>query len=89
MFKPLQYHRTLHLHCSVEAIKGLDHAISTAVMAMKLQLVTDAETLKKKKLIHHSVMITCYDMSTHALATQKETEKMFIMSYTWTHPWCQ
>ena len=61
--------------------------ISTAVMAMKLQLVMDAETFFKKKLIHHSVMITCYDMSTHALATQKETEKMPIMSYTCTNPW--
>jgi hypothetical protein len=31
-------------------MKGLDHAISTAVMAMKLQLVTDAETFFKKKI---------------------------------------
>jgi len=31
-------------------MKGLDHAISTAVMAMKLQLVTDAETFFKKKV---------------------------------------
>jgi hypothetical protein len=31
-------------------MKGLDHAISTAVMAMKLQLVMDAETFFKKKV---------------------------------------
>ena len=45
--------------------------------------------LQKKKLIHRFVMIKqCY-MSTHALATQKETEKMPIISYAWTHPWCR
>jgi hypothetical protein len=31
-------------------MKGLDHAISTAVMAMKLQLVMDAETFFQKKV---------------------------------------
>jgi hypothetical protein len=36
--------------CSVEAIKSVDLAISTAVMAMKLHLVTDAETFFKKIL---------------------------------------
>jgi hypothetical protein len=52
--------------------------MSTAVMAMKLQLVTDTEIFCKKKLIHRFVMIKqCY-MSTHALA---KTEKMPIISY--------
>jgi hypothetical protein len=31
-------------------MKGLNLAISTAVMAMKLQLVTNAETFFKKKV---------------------------------------
>jgi hypothetical protein len=54
---------------------SLNLAISTAVMAMKLQLVTDAETFCKKKVdtsfIHDK---RCY-MSTHALATEKELKK--------------
>jgi hypothetical protein len=49
MFKPLPLNP--HFRCSVEAMKGHDLAISKAVMAMKLQLVTDAETFRKKKLI--------------------------------------
>jgi len=65
---------------------SLNLAISTAVMAMKLQLITDAEIFCKKKLVHRFVMITQCHMSTHALATEKQTEKMPIISYTWTHP---
>ena len=64
------YHRTLHLRCSVEAIKGLDHAISTTVMAMKLQLVTDAEIFCKRKvdtsLCHDKTMfIYVYSRTCH------------------------
>ena len=44
------YHWTLHFRCSVEALISLNLAISTAVMAMKLQLVTDAEIFWKKKV---------------------------------------
>jgi hypothetical protein len=52
MFKPLppQNPPPPFVRCSVEAMKDLDHAISTAVKAMKLQLVTDAETFFKKKV---------------------------------------
>jgi hypothetical protein len=51
---------------------SLNLAISTAVMAMKLQLVTDAEIFCKKKLIHRFFMIKQCHMSTHALATEKK-----------------
>jgi hypothetical protein len=36
---------------------SLNLAISTAVMAMKLQLFTDAEIFCKKKMIYRFVMI--------------------------------
>jgi hypothetical protein len=51
---------------------SLNLAISTAVVAMKLQLVTDAEIFCKKKLIHRFFMIKQCHMSAHALATEKE-----------------
>jgi hypothetical protein len=65
---------------------SLNLAISTAVMVMKLQLVADAEIFSKKKLINRFIMIKQRHMSTHALATEKTTEKMPIILYTWTHP---
>jgi hypothetical protein len=52
------YHWTLHFRCSVkEMIISLNLAISTAVMAMKLQMVTNAEIFCKNKWIHRVVMI--------------------------------
>jgi hypothetical protein len=51
-------------------------AISTAIIAMKLKLVTDAETFRKKKVdILFCRAWTMLYMHTPALATQKRTDK--------------
>ena len=82
------YHRTLHFRCSVEAMISLNLAISTtAVITLKLQLVTDAETFCKKKVdtsfSHDKTMLCVYSRTCH----WKKNWKMPIISYTWTHPW--
>ena len=63
------YHWTLHFRCSVEAMISLNLAISTAVMAMKLQLVTDAEIFCKKKVdisfCHDKTMSYVYSRTCH------------------------
>ena len=63
-------HWTLHSRCSVEAIVSLNLAMSTAVMATKLQLVTDTEIFCKKKVDtsfwHDKTMLYVYSRTCHS-----------------------
>ena len=75
------YHRTLHLRCSVEAIKGLDHAISTAVMAMKLQRMPKLFLKKVDTSFSHDNMLW-YVYSRTCNSKRNWKNAYSIMSYT-------
>jgi hypothetical protein len=68
MFKPLSLNPPLPL--LVEAMISLNLAISTSVMAMKLQLVTDAEVFRKKQVDtsfgHDKTMLCVYSRTCHS-----------------------
>jgi hypothetical protein len=60
-------------------LKGFDLAIPTAVMAMKLHLVTDAETFRKTKVdisfCHDKTMLYAYSRTCHPKRNQQNAQK--------------
>jgi hypothetical protein len=77
------YHWTLHFRCSVEAFISLNLAMSTAVMAMKLQLVTDTEIFCKKKVdtsfCHDKRMLYVYSRTCHSKRNWKNANNFVYM----------